>query len=120
MKKLLGQLYNSAIFEKINQTYKNKILNKYEKERFAYVYCLYRSGCYNHFDKDGNIDFSDKWFPESENDSLKEAIKALNSLEWRNENPENTEFYEMKELNNKYSNDIYKKNLLKIIKFSKI
>ena len=120
LKKSLGELYNIAMSEKIHKIYKNKNLNKYEKERFAYVYSFYRSGCYQHLDTYGNIDFNDKWFPESEEDSINAAIKSLESLNWKNENAEEIKFYEMKELNTKYSDDAYKKNLYKIHKFSKL
>ena len=120
LKKTLGHLYNKAMFEKIPLIFRHKSLMKYEKERFSYVYSLYRSGGYLYFNDDGKIEFNDKWFPESEEDSINEAKKSLESIDWKKKDPEKKEFYEMKELNERYSNYIYKKNLLNIIKFSKL
>jgi hypothetical protein len=117
--KILIDSYNSAMFEKVPLILKSDKLTKEEIERFCFVYCIYRSGCYNYFDKNQNIIFTNKWFPESEDISLEKAVKAKDSLNWDKFDRNTKYFYEMKELNSFYSKQEYKKifsNLKEIIK----
>ena len=117
--KILIESYNSAMFEKVPLILKSDRLTKEETERFCFVYCIYRSGCYNYFDENQKIIFTNKWFPESEEISLEKAVKAKDSLNWDKLNKNTKYFYEMKELNSFYSDEKYKKifsNLKAIIK----
>lgn len=117
--KILIDTYNLAMFEKIPSIFKSEKLTKEEIERFCFIYCIYRSGCYNYFDKNQQIIFTSNWFPESETSSIEKAIKAKESVNWEKFDKNQKHFYEMKELNCLYSNEKYKKiflNLKTIIK----
>ena len=117
--RILINSYYSALFEKIPCLLKIDKLTKEEEERFCFVYCIYRCGCHNFFDENQKIIFSDDWFPESEDISLEEAIKAKDSLSWYKFDRNTKYFYELKELNSFYSDKKYKKifsHLKKIIK----
>lgn len=116
LKKNLGKLYNEAMFEKIPYVFKSRQLNNKEKERFSYVYSLNRSGAYLYLNKQGKIDFNYNWFPNSEKESIRESIKSVESFNWKDEDPTKIIFYEMKELNDKYTDKIYRSNLLIIKK----
>tara|TARA_Y100000991_G_C21963207_1_gene345559 strand:+ start:958 stop:1395 length:438 start_codon:yes stop_codon:yes gene_type:complete len=104
--KTLIELYNSAKFEKIPLLFNRKLSEK-SIERFALVYTLYRSGSYNYIE--GNkILFKKNWFPESEEKSIEEATKAMESLDWNKYSKNDTKFYVMKEVDILYSNKKYR------------
>ena len=116
--KNLGKLYNEAMFERIPYLFKSRKINIKEKERFSYVYSLNRSGAYLYLDKKGRIEFNYNWFPNSEKESIRESIKSVESFNWKDEDPTKTKFYEMKELNEKYTDKVYRHNLLIMKKYS--
>lgn len=107
LKNHLRDLYHNALYEKIPIVFKGKKLSQEEINRFVCVYILYRSGCYPYLDNNGKIYFNNKWFPENDQDSINNAIKSVESLKWKDKNPNQKIFYEMQELNKKYLNIKY-------------
>lgn len=114
--KILIDLYDLSQYHKIYTLFDRK-LNKEEIQRFSLIYTLYRSGSHNSIN--GNkLSFKKEWFPESDEDSIKEATLAMESLKWYNHNKNEKKFYEMKEKNILYSDKKYE-NILKQLNFLK-
>lgn len=115
--KTLIELYNSAKFKKIPLLF-NRELTEEENKRFVLIYTLYRSGSHKYL-SNKRIFFNKNWFPESEEKSIEEATKAMESLNWDKYSKNEKKFYEMKDINTLYLKQKYKhifNQLLDILK----